>query len=228
MVMQPGNRSGDDALTTLEPAGRLVDRVHGAIRRAILNGGIGPGQALSVPDLSRRLAVSRSPVREAVLQLVADGIAIETPRKGVVVQTITAQDLAEIHAIREFLEALSARWAAERATAANLKMLAAVLYRQDEAIRESDAERYFSTNADFHRLIGEATGSTRLITMLGVLENQMALALRGLSANPTHGKLALAEHRRILEAICSRDGDAAETAMRTHVANTRLRIIDGD
>jgi DNA-binding GntR family transcriptional regulator len=226
MVSGPKTQAAGDTLTTLAPAGRLVDRVHGAIKRAILDGGILPGQSLSVPDLSRKLAVSRSPVREAVLQLVADGIAIETPRKGVVVQTVTAEDLSEIHAIREFLEALSARWAAERRTSEEIAALAAVIDQQAEALLRQDAERYFTTNADFHRLIGEASGSARLVSMLAFLENQMALALRSISANPAHAKLALVEHRAILEAIDGADPDAAERSMRSHIAATRQRMVD--
>jgi DNA-binding GntR family transcriptional regulator len=226
MVSGPKTQAAGDTLTTLAPAGRLVDRVHGAIKRAILDGGILPGQSLSVPDLSRKLAVSRSPVREAVLQLVADGIAIETPRKGVVVQTVTAEDLSEIHAIREFLEALSARWAAERRTSEEIAALAAVIDQQAEALLRQDAERYFTTNADFHRLIGEASRSARLVSMLAFLENQMALALRSISANPAHAKLALVEHRAILEAIDGADPDAAERSMRSHIAATRQRMVD--
>jgi DNA-binding GntR family transcriptional regulator len=216
--------TGDSSLAALQPAGRIVDRVHGAIRKAILEGAIRPGEALSVPDLSRRLAVSRSPVREAVLQLVADGIAVETPRKGVVVQQITDDDMAEIHAIREFLEALSARQAAERRTPAMLDALAAVLDSQAEAIRLEDADGYFRTNAAFHRLIGEASGSARLIAMLGILENQMVLALRGISTSPAHAHLALAEHRAVLNAISDQNPDAAEQAMRAHVRATRARM----
>jgi DNA-binding GntR family transcriptional regulator len=227
-VKEMAAMTGDSALAALQPAGRIVDRVHGAIRKAILEGAISPGEALSVPDLSRKLAVSRSPVREAVLQLVADGMAVETPRKGVVVQQITDGDMVEIHAIREFLEALSARQAAERRAPEMLAALSAVLDSQAEAIRLQDADGYFRTNAAFHRLIGEASGSARLIAMLGILENQMALALRGISASPAHAHLALAEHHSILKAIKDQDQDASEKVMRAHIAATRRRMAADD
>ena len=93
------------ALPALKPSERIVDSVHAALRAAILDGSLAPGQALSVPELSRQLDVSRSPVREAVLALVADGLAVEQPRRGAAVAEIAAADMLEIHEVREGVEA---------------------------------------------------------------------------------------------------------------------------
>jgi DNA-binding GntR family transcriptional regulator len=90
-------------LPQLSPATRIVDTVQDALRDAIFGGSLRAGEALSVPELARRLNVSRSPVREAVLGLVAQGLAVEQPRRGVVVATIEADDLVAIHEVREFL-----------------------------------------------------------------------------------------------------------------------------
>ena len=89
----------------MSPAIRIVDAVQDMLREAIFGGTLRAGEALSVPELARRLNVSRSPVREAVLGLVAQGLAVEQPRHGVVVATISADDLVAIHEVREFLEA---------------------------------------------------------------------------------------------------------------------------
>jgi DNA-binding GntR family transcriptional regulator len=227
MVERSADGTGPNelGLKALAPAGRLVDQVHDAIRTAVLSGSIAPGDSLSVPELSRRLAVSRSPVREAVLQLVADGIAVETPRKGVVVRRITKADMAEIHQIREFLEALAARQAAETSDQALVSKLDKVLDIQRRAIAQQDAAGYFATNATFHRVIAEASGNRRLIDMLASLEGQMALALRGIAAHPAHGEEAHREHRVIVEALARGDAGAAEAAMRRHIASTRGRLI---
>src|SRR6478609_5245849 len=96
-------------LAALAPSGRIVDAVQESLRQAIFAGALRAGEALSVPELARRLNVSRSPVREAVLGLVAQGLAVEQPRRGVVVATIAADDLVAIHEVREFLEAGAAR-----------------------------------------------------------------------------------------------------------------------
>ena len=95
---------------------------------------LAPGQALSVPELSRQLDVSRSPVREAVLALVADGLAVEQPRRGVAVAEIDAADMLEIHEVRECIEAQAARLCAERAGSAVLRKLAALLVRQGAVV----------------------------------------------------------------------------------------------
>jgi DNA-binding GntR family transcriptional regulator len=94
-------------LQPLRSAIRIVDAVHESLREGIMSGVLVPGQQLSVPELARRLNVSRSPIREAVLQLVSDGLAVEQPRKGVVVATVELDDVLEIHEIREFTEASS-------------------------------------------------------------------------------------------------------------------------
>ncbi len=218
-------KSGDvAALPRLDASVRIVDRVHATLHDAILAGSLEPGSQLSVPELSRRLNVSRSPVREAVLQLVADGLAVEQPRKGVVVSMIDREDLAEIHEIREFLEALAARRCAERASASVIEMLEAILETQATAIAVRDAEEYFRTNAAFHGAIAQASGNGRLIAFQSSLEKQMALALRHVAQKPEHMEPSLKEHQRILRAIRAHDADKAELAMRAHIAATSARL----
>ena len=102
---------------------------------------------------ARHLAVSGSPVREAVLQLVGQGLAVEQPRKGVVVATVDHDDLVRIHEIRAYLEAASARYCAERIERAAVAQLDAVLARQKQAVADADALAYYETNAELHRLI---------------------------------------------------------------------------
>src|SRR3954470_24750440 len=91
------------------PTQRTVDVVRDALHRAILAGDLRPGDALSVPELARQMKVSRSPVREAVLQLVSDGFAVEAPRRGVTVREVGDRELEQIHEMREVLEGLAPR-----------------------------------------------------------------------------------------------------------------------
>src|SRR3982750_1808061 len=110
-------------LPLLDASARIVDTVQGALRQAIFQGTLRAGEPLSVPKLARRLNVSRSPVREAVLGLVAQGLAVEQPRRGVVVATVNPADLLAIHEIRVFVEACAARLAAQRIGDAQIKAL---------------------------------------------------------------------------------------------------------
>jgi DNA-binding GntR family transcriptional regulator len=128
----------------MSPAIRIVDAVQDMLREAIFGGTLRAGEALSVPELARRLNVSRSPVREAVLGLVAQGLAIEQPRRGVVVATIAADDLVAIHEVREFLEAGAAQLCARRIERAGVDRLRCILAEQKRAVK--DADGYFRTN----------------------------------------------------------------------------------
>src|SRR5258705_13311379 len=107
-------------LPQLAPATRIVDAVQDTLRDAIFGGELRAGEPLSVPELARRLNVSRSPVREAVLGLVAQGLAVERPRRGVVGAAVGPADLLARRQIRIFPEARAPRPCAQRAGADQL------------------------------------------------------------------------------------------------------------
>jgi DNA-binding GntR family transcriptional regulator len=208
------------ALPTLSPAGRIVDAVQDALREAIMVGTLRAGEQLSVPELARRLNVSRSPVREAVLGLVAQGLAVEQPRRGVVVATIAAEDLVAIHEMREFLEAGAARLCANRIDRAGAERLRTILAEQKRAVKERDADGYFRTNAELHRAIALGAGNQRLEQVLLVLENQMRIALHRVADDAGHMRAGHEEHVAVVEAIAAGNAEVAEQAMRRHIANT--------
>ena len=189
-------------LPQMSPAIRIVDAVQDMLRDAIFGGTLRAGEALSVPELARRLNVSRSPVREAVLGLVAQGLAVEQPRRGVVVATIAADDLVAIHEVREFLEAGAAQLCARRIERAGVDHLRRILAEQKRAVRDKDADGYFRTNSQLHGAIAAGTGNARLEQILRNLENQMRIALNRIAGD---------EH-------------AAGEAMRSHIANTVARL----
>lgn len=211
-------------LPALRSAERIVDAVRAALRTAIVGGDLPPGSALSVPELSRQLAVSRSPVREALLALVADGLAVEHPRRGVSVVDIAAADLLEIHEVREGLEAQAARLCAERAQASTVSRLAAILDRQGSVVEHEDAAGWFETNAAFHAVVAEGACNRRLTETLLIFEGQMRLGLRRVSSDREQRRRGLAEHRAVFEAISRREPDAAERAMREHIHFTKLAL----
>src|SRR3954464_15602205 len=211
-------------LPVLGTAARIVDTVQGALREAIFQGTLRAGEQLSVPELARRLNMSRSPVREAVLGLVAQGLAVEEPRRGVVVATIDPADLLAIHEIRVFVEACAARLAAQRIGDAQIKALLGILREQEAAVKSADAAGYFRTNAALHRIVARAAGNDRLTQILATLEDQMRIALCRAAASRAHMRGGLAEHRAVVEAIAARDAAAAEQRMRAHIESTIARI----
>lgn len=216
------DRSEQTRLPVLGGA-RVVDEAIAALRRAILAGDLTPGEKLSVPALSARLGVSRSPVREAVLALAAEGLAVENPRRGVAVAEIGPDEANAIHEAREPLEGLSARLAAERGPSDLPARLDAILAEQAKAIADHDEGCFFDTNAAFHATVAAAASNPELVRLLGTLEGRMALALRRVAAKPGHREAALQEHMTVVDAIRRRNGEAAEASMRSHLAATRVR-----
>jgi DNA-binding GntR family transcriptional regulator len=214
-------------LPQLAPATRIVDAVQDTLRDAIFGGSLRAGEPLSVPELARRLNVSRSPVREAVLGLVAQGLAIEQPRRGVVVATIEARDLVAIHEVREFLEAGAARLCAKRIDKTGVDRLRRILADQQRAVKQKDAAGYFRTNSELHAAIAAAAGNGRLEQILRTLENQMRIALHRVASDERHMRSGYDEHRRVVEAIAAADENAADQAMRAHIANTISRLRAG-
>ncbi|WP_175597234.1 GntR family transcriptional regulator [Peristeroidobacter soli] len=212
-------------LPGLQPVGRIVDSVRATLRAAILDGSLPAGSPLSVPELSRRLQVSRSPVREALLQMVADGLAVERPRRGVVVASVAPDDLLQIHEIREALEALCARLCATRIDKQGLKQLSDILERQSECVRRDDADGYFDTNAQFHATIASYSGNPRLQGILEGLAVQMQMGLREVASRPDQQRLGLLEHQRVLQALRSGAAERAEKLMSSHISDTKERLM---
>ena len=220
MTTRPG--TADGALPLIGSA-RVVDETIATLRRAILSGDLRPGQKLSVPALAIRMGVSRSPVREAVLALTAEGLAVESPRRGVVVTELGPRETDAIHEARGPLEGLAAQLAAERGPPELGGRLRAILAEQVNAAVAGNGDWYFRTNAAFHGAIAAACGNTEIQRLLASLEGRMTLALRQVAARPEHRECAVAEHLRVVAAIEAHGGVEAETAMRAHIAATRRR-----
>jgi DNA-binding GntR family transcriptional regulator len=210
---------------SIESQTRLVDEVVNRLRRAILDGFVKPGEALSVPDLSRRFNISRSPIREAVLHLVGEGLAIESPRRGVSVATIGTKDLAEIYQCRLFLEGGAARLAAHTLNASQLAILSDILREQEEIVAIRDEDWFHRINGEFHAVISEASGNGKLTGLLARLDNQTRLAMLNRAHPPLNMREALKEHRAIVFALSARDPDAAEAAMRAHITRIMTRMM---
>ncbi|MEW6421362.1 MAG: GntR family transcriptional regulator [Deinococcota bacterium] len=202
---------------------RVVDVVRERLRAAILAGELAPGTRLSVPELARHLQVSRSPVREAVLLLVGEGLAVEHSRRGVEVARLNLSDLLELYELRAALEGLAAGLAAERMTGTDLAALRGVLDAQGaEALRE--AGRFRDLDARFHQIIVQTCGNARLTRYAELLAREMRLAGSLLLNTPAHLRLSQEEHRTIERALRQRDGPAAEVAMRAHLTRVAQAV----
>ncbi|GIW26368.1 GntR family transcriptional regulator [Meiothermus sp.] len=200
---------------------RLADKAYALLRTQILKGALPPGHALSVPELSRLLGVSRSPVREAVLQLVADGLAQEEAHKGAVVAHFGLQDALQILEVREVLEVASVRLGAARATAQDLTRLKQVLQAQAKTLQEGDLAGYQATDLQFHKLLGRLSHNPVLERMVGLLKDQSHLALELAARSLAQLEQGLHENQEVLEALEARNAKEASQAILKHFGRIR-------
>lgn len=211
-------------ISRLKSTQRITDDVYNTLRDAILNHKLEAGDALSVPELARQLGVSRTPVRDGIFQLIADGLAVGRPRKGATVAKLDEKELLSIHEIREVLEGLSARRAATRINDAQLAKLNQILARQEEYVAKGDSPGYMETDEEFHRVLATASEEPRLVQFLRILHGQMGISSRLSTLQPGHLKRGLRNHKSVLKAVAAHDPNRAEREMRAHVSRSRKRL----
>jgi DNA-binding GntR family transcriptional regulator len=216
----------------LQPPARapLGDQIATTLRDAILSGSLKPGEPLHENALAQQLSVSRSPIREALLQLERERLIVTRLNRSAVVRRPTPQEINQIYTIRAALEGVAARWAADNATA----KLVSVLRRKAETLNtatmsssSTTAPKVVVTAIDFHASISDASDSVELQCLLQSLCNQIRLVMTaGLaSLTPRRAEEIHAEHLAIIEAISGRDGDRAEQLATEHVRGARDRLV---
>jgi len=201
------------------------DKAFRLLESQIVSGEIPMGTKLGEAGLAERLGVSRGPLREALRRLEGRSLVERTAHAGVRVVSMSEQDLVELYEIRQNLEGLAARLAAERCPDDELAEIGDLLQRQRTKSQSNDDSTYSQgvDNDDFHYRIALASGSRRLQRLLcGDLYSLIRLCRYKTWSIPGQ-RQSHQDHERILEAIQNRDGELAELLMRRHVALARQR-----
>jgi DNA-binding GntR family transcriptional regulator len=210
----PLNRSAGEAAADL-------------IRRAILDGTLPPGQRLTEERLARDLKISRTPVREALRVLKAEGLVVSTPYHGSTVRTYEIDDLEDMYQLRALLEGYAARRAAQRIDeqgVAKLQESCERLVALGDATEENVAD-IVTENVFFHTTILEIAGSERLTEMVRkVIE--LPLVYKSYHWYSPHQKrMSEHSHRQLVQVLASGDVDRSELIMRAHVYDGRDVLI---
>lgn len=207
----------------------LADDVYEAIKAMVMDHVVRPGSRVSIDGLARDLAVSPTPVREALARLESEGLVVKEPLKGYrATSLLTLEEFDDLFQFRLLLEPWAARRAAERITEAGAADLRAEM-ASASAPRTADYDGYKALTAHdsrFHSLITRLSGSEQV--RLAFERTHCHLHIFRLHFERDIGPEALAEHRRIAEAVASGDGDAAERSMVAHLESAmsqRLRRI---
>lgn len=199
----------------------LTQRAYRAIRDEILKGKLNGKQRLTEAYFAERLGVSKSPIREALNRLEAEGLITIEPRRGASVANLSTDDITEIYELREILEGAAVRdMAVEEKMRARLR---AALDAAKEALRSSDKVAYILADADFHRVIAQAAHNSRLRKILENMHGQM-LVLRHRTFELSSDRSVI-EHEAILQAIESGDTELASRRMTQHVRAVRKKLL---
>jgi DNA-binding GntR family transcriptional regulator len=212
-----------ESTTTSTPA-----QARDALRAAILRGDYLPGERLVEAQLCERLGVSRFNVRAALQDLAADGLVKVERNKGAQVRKVPLEEAVEITEVRMVLEGLVAARAALRVTDEQASELDEIGLLMRRAVSAGEFRRYSDLNERLHGLIRDIAGHRTAEGIIETLRGQLVRHQFMLSLHPGRPAISLPQHERIIEAIRKRDPEAAEDAMREHIASVieALRDID--
>ena len=207
----------------------LADVAYTRLRGAIEGGRFRPGDRMREADLASWLGISRTPVRDALKRLEADGMVAAAPRRGLVISQLEQQQVSELYAVRDVMEGLAGRLAAQHASTAEIGAMRDLLDRQART-HDEDYAALARLNRLFHDVIYRATHNRYLISTLDGFESSLALLTGTTYVAPGRATTALAEHGDLVSAIEAHDRDRAEEVARKHVRaaeRIRLQLISG-
>ncbi|MEH6739117.1 MAG: GntR family transcriptional regulator [Sulfitobacter sp.] len=209
--------------------GSQTQMVMDTILAKIDAGVLDPGDVIAEDALIAELEISRTPLREALLQLEAHGLVSRQPRKGVVVFRPTLEEFLAILEVHAKLEGQAAGLAARRLSPARADALRGIV----AACRAHHAEHgdghpneYYQLNLDFHRLVGEASGNPYLLEMIKSNARKLMAYYRARYRTVGAIKASAAEHAEIAQAILDRRSDEAEALMTRHVQFDHVTAMD--
>tara|TARA_R110002124_G_scaffold114535_1_gene269152 strand:+ start:3960 stop:4631 length:672 start_codon:yes stop_codon:yes gene_type:complete len=205
---------------------RLGDEVYSAIFARIMSLEIAPGSRISIDAVARQLGVSQTPIREALTRLESEGLVIKTHLVGYsAAPQMTPAELAELYELRLLLEPFVVRKCALTMPETMIDHLASLCAEMEALSNREDLNAYAQfaqIDMAFHDQLAASAGNGLVVDALSRLHTHVHLFRLVFNARATD--TAVAEHAAILGAIRARDPDAAESAMRTHIEQSRLRF----
>ena len=205
----------------------LSDGAFEQIQNAIVTGQIAPGTRISEQYLCQTFGIGRGPLREAIRRLEGRRLVVRVPHAGVRVVSLSMAELIELFHVREALEGMACRLAAQHMTQTQIDELRAVLAAHEQHSGLQANQSYFQQEGelDLHYLIIRGSGNKMLHDLLcSDLYHLLRMVRYRYSTTPQRPQQAFAEHHRIIEAIADRDGELAELLMRRHISASRRNI----
>jgi GntR family transcriptional regulator, rspAB operon transcriptional repressor len=191
--------------------------VYSVIRQAIVYLELPPGQALSEKELAALYAVSRTPVREALIRLADDGLVEVVPQLGTFVSRISVRDVIEVQFIRETLERASLPHAIERIRPADERRLRRILDEQKDAEQDGDLRRWFTTDEDLHRTLLELGGHPKVWPIVSSAKAHLDRVRMLTLPDPSNLRELHAEHCAIVDHVVKKEREQADAVLGHHL-----------
>jgi len=205
------------------------DRAFQALQHDITKGDIKPGSKISETELAAHYGISRGPLREALQRLESRGLIERIPHVGTRVVSLNLNELLELYQVREALEGMACRLAADNMTGDEIAVLAKVLDKHAEDAQLQSGHAYFQKEGDFdfhYQIIRGAKNEQLAKQILSDMYHLLRMYRYQCSLSEGRPQRALKEHLAILDAIADRDGDLAEMLMRKHIRQARQNIAE--
>jgi DNA-binding GntR family transcriptional regulator len=198
-----------------------ADRVTESLREQILSGTIATGAWLGEVALAREFGVSRTPIREALKRLLAEGLLTQTPSRGLVVASVSIEDLQALYSVREALEGVAARACADRGDSNLVTLLRANVEAMTIAARRGSSDELTHMNHQFHVLLRQGANNVYLDKFLTEIDHRLSQFRQTTYELLGRADEAIGEHLALVDAISRRDPISAEAAALTHQRNAR-------
>ena len=197
----------------------MKNKIYKILKEEIVTLRLAPGNPLLEEKLAKRFKVSRTPIREVLNKLNHEGLIELIPQKGAFVARIGFTDVRELFQIREALEGLAAKISASRFTKEELDEF-------ESALDTENLDKAEEVGRKLHQTILEKAGNKRISSLIDVLRSQIERMYFLAKNLPGREKRSLEEHKELLQALRTRNGELAEKAMRKHMASTLRTVIE--
>jgi DNA-binding GntR family transcriptional regulator len=203
----------------------LTGQVFDLVKNAILANNYSPNQRLNEVELSSSLGVSRGPIREALQKLSYEGLVRLVPNKGAFVINFTLKEVEDIFELREYLEVMAVRLAAQRADQSDYRKLSELL-KATEQIIEKNRNASYPWDSDFHVKIAQCTYNQELAEYINRLNAQTHLIRYRSGSRPGRAAGAFKEHVEIYRSLCEKNCEKSEHLMMQHIRTAKNNIMN--
>ena len=206
------------------------DKVFQILKDRILSGDLKSDAPLKERDLAEEFGVSRTPVREALRELVSEKLVRIVPNVGAFVGSFSWKDAAEIFTIRKVLEAYAAQLTTSRLSTTQIGRMEALLTRSAAAVRRGDVARYAECDEEFHAMLNENCGNQHLVELIRTVNDKTKLSRLRLSLfqNREGARQSLEEHRAILRELKARNAAACGRLVWQHGQRFYAQVLQAD